>query len=96
MKIIAKFGRIVVVGNRGSIEINPRLTMIKESEILGMALWNAPPQEYKESIYSVAAFLKSGILHPKVGAVFPLSEAERAHEQILSNKAKGKMVLSIN
>jgi NADPH2:quinone reductase len=61
-----------------------------------MALWNVPPQEYKESLYSVAAFLKSGILHPKVGDVLPLSDAEKAHEQILSNKAKGKIVLTIN
>jgi NADPH:quinone reductase len=96
MKLIAQFGRIVVVGNRGSIEINPRLAMIKESDILGMALWNAPSQEYKESLYGVAAFLKSGILHPKVGDVFTLRDADKAHEQILSNKAKGKMILNIN
>ncbi|MBU8878350.1 NADPH:quinone reductase [Bacillus sp. FJAT-29790] len=96
MKIIAPFGRIVVVGNRGSIEINPRLMMIKESDILGMALWNAPPKEYNESLNGVAAFLQSGILHPNVGDELPLSDAEKAHAQILSKKAKGKMVLNID
>ncbi|OLS39946.1 NADPH:quinone reductase [Bacillus sp. MRMR6] len=95
LKIIAPFGRIVIVGNRGSIEVNPRLAMIKEADILGMALWNAPAHEYKESLEGVASFLKAGMLKPIVGDELPLSDAEKAHEQILSKKAKGKMVLSI-
>jgi NADPH:quinone reductase len=95
LKIIAPFGRIVIVGNRGSIEVTPRLAMIKEADILGMALWNAPPNEYHESLKGVAAFLKAGILKPIVGDEMPLSDAVKAHEQILSKKARGKMVLTI-
>jgi NADPH:quinone reductase len=95
LKIIAPFGRIVIVGNRGSIEVNPRLAMIKEADILGMALWNAPAHEYNASLEGVAAFLKAGILKPIVGDELPLSDAVKAHEQILSKKARGKMVLTI-
>jgi NADPH:quinone reductase len=95
LKIIAPFGRIVIVGNRGSIEVNPRLAMIKEADILGMALWNAPAHEYNESLEGVAAFLKASILKPIVGDELPLSDAEKALEQILSKKAKGKMILTI-
>lgn len=96
LKVIAPYGRIVVVGNRDSIEINPRLAMMKEADILGMALWNAKPCEYRESLYAVQAFLQSGTLHPEVGEELPLKDAARAHEQILSRKAKGKMILSID
>ena len=34
--MIAPFGKIVIIGNRGSIEINPRLAMQKECDILAM------------------------------------------------------------
>ncbi|RXT07166.1 NADPH:quinone reductase [Ammoniphilus sp. CFH 90114] len=96
LKIIAPYGRIVVVGNRGSLEINPRLAMMKEADILGLALWNALPHEYKESLHAVEAFLESGILHPEIGVELPLEDAAKAHEQIVSQKAQGKIVLAID
>src|SRR6202165_4083875 len=40
---IAMGGRIVVIGNRGSVEINPRAAMNKDAAILGMALFHASP-----------------------------------------------------
>lgn len=95
LKVIAPYGRIVVVGNRGSIEINPRLAMMKEADILGLALWNALPDEYQESLHAIEAFLESGILHPVIKGVLALEDAEKAHEQIIHNKAQGKIVLSI-
>ncbi|MFP3390189.1 NADPH:quinone reductase [Brevibacillus sp. SIMBA_040] len=95
LKVIAPYGRIVVVGNRGSIEINPRLAMMKEADILGLALWNALPDEYQECLHAIEAFLESGILHPVIGDVLALEDAEKAHEQIIHNKAQGKIVLSI-
>ncbi|MGG1663613.1 NADPH:quinone reductase [Brevibacillus sp. NRS-1366] len=96
LKVIAPYGRIVVVGNRGSLEINPRLAMMKEADILGLALWNALPDEYKESLHAVEAFLESGILHPEIGDVLALEDAGKAHEQLLNNKAHGKIILSID
>lgn len=96
LKIVAQYGRIVVVGNRGNIEINPRLAMIKEADILGLALWNVRPKEYNESLYAVEALLKSGLLKPKMGDVFNLEHAKLAHEQIMSKKSPGKIVLSID
>jgi hypothetical protein len=38
---LAMRGRIAVIGNRGSIEINPRLAMNKNAAILGVALFHA-------------------------------------------------------
>lgn len=96
LKIIAPYGRIVVVGNRGSIEINPRAAMMKEADILGLALWNALPDEYGESLHALEAFLQSGILHPEIGDILALEDAKKAHEQITNNKARGKIILSID
>jgi NADPH2:quinone reductase len=36
--LIARNGWIVVVGNRGTVDINPRLMMIKETSICGIIL----------------------------------------------------------
>ena len=90
-----KFGRIVIVGNRGSLDFNPRLAMGKEADILGMAVWNAPIDEYNESLIGIEAALKNGGLKPIVGKIFPLNEAQKAHVEIIEGKAKGKMVLKI-
>ncbi|WP_124067108.1 NADPH:quinone reductase [Clostridium sp. E02] len=95
LRVIAKYGRIVIVGNRGSLKFEPRLAMIKEADILGMALVNAPDHEYKESLYAIEGFLKSGILRPQIGTVFKLKDARDAHEQIISKNAMGKIILSI-
>jgi NADPH2:quinone reductase len=95
LKYINKYGRLVIIGNRGSLDFNPRLTMAKEADILGMAVWNAPAEEYQQSLAAVEAALKNGGLKPLVGTILPLEEAAKAQAQILTSKAKGKMVLKI-
>ncbi|MFF2449731.1 NADPH:quinone reductase [Neobacillus sp. NPDC058068] len=95
LQLVNKFGRVVVVGNRGSLDFNPRLIMAKEADVLGMAVWNAPLDEFNESLIAVEAALKNGGLQPFVGTILPLEEAANAHIQILSSNAKGKMVLEI-
>ncbi|MCM3569815.1 NADPH:quinone reductase [Neobacillus mesonae] len=95
LKMLNKYGRIVVIGNRGSLDFNPRLTMAKEADILGMAVWNAPMDEFNESLTAIEAALKNGGLQPFVGTILPLEEAAQAQIQILNSKAKGKMVLKI-
>ena len=47
--VLSKFGRIVVIGSRGSLEFDPRLTMGKEATIKGMSLFNASNQEFAEN-----------------------------------------------
>jgi len=38
LEMLAGHGRVVVVGNRGNVEINPRLMMRKESCVMGCML----------------------------------------------------------
>jgi NADPH2:quinone reductase len=95
LQYINKYGRVVIIGNRGSLDFNPRMTMAREADILGMAVWNAPEEEYQQSLAAVEAALKNGGLKPLVGTILPLEEAAKAQAEILTSKAKGKMVLKI-
>jgi len=91
--VVARFGRIVVIGNRGTIEINPRGTMGKDAAIFGLALWNAAPEEMASIHAAIGAGLANSTLRPVVGQELPLKEAVRAHEAVLKPGAYGKIVL---
>lgn len=92
---LARYGRVVVVGSRGSLEFTPRLTMAAEADVRGMALWNARPDEWVESLRAVAAALDSRVLRPTVGRELPLEQAAQAHREVLQPGARGKLVLTI-
>ena len=93
LDVVARLGRIVVVGNRGTIEINPRGTMTKDVTIAGFVLWNASPAE-KTSIHAaLEAGLGNRTLRPVVGQEIALKDAPRAHQAVLEPGAYGKIVL---
>jgi NADPH2:quinone reductase len=90
---LAQFGRVVVIGNRGTIEINPRDAMGRDASILGMTFFNTSEQE-RASIYAALfAGLENGTLRPVVGQEIPLAEAPRAHVAVMEPGAYGKIVL---
>ena len=91
--VVAKYGRVVVIGSRGTVEINPRLAMTRDATVLGMTLFNASPQEMASVHAALGAGLESGTLRPVVGREMPLAEAARAHEEVLKPGAHGKIVL---
>jgi NADPH2:quinone reductase len=91
--MLAKFGRIVVVGNRGRIEINPRDAMGRDATILGMTLFNASDPDLAEIHAAIVSGLARGTLNPVVNRELPLAEASAAHEAVLQPGALGKIVL---
>jgi len=94
LNVLAKKGRVAVIGNRGTIEINPRDAMMREADIRGVTLVNTSEQEYREMYAALAAGLENGTLKPVIGQKIPLAEARRAHEEIMKpSGAHGKMVL---
>jgi NADPH2:quinone reductase len=93
LKMIGARGRIVVIGNRGTIEISPRDAMAKDVSILGMMLLNITPDEAARLDAMLAAGLENGVMTPIVGREFPLDQASRAHEAVLEPGAYGKIVL---
>jgi NADPH2:quinone reductase len=94
--LLAKKGRVVVVGNRGTIEINPRDLMSREADVRGVLLFGTSEQEGREMHAALGAGLENGTLRPVIGQRIPLAEAARAHEQIMKSAgAMGKIVLVV-
>src|SRR6185369_11863022 len=91
--IVATGGRIVVIGSRGRIEIDPRSAMGKEASILGMTLFNASEKELASMHAAFGAGLANGTLRPIVSREIPLAEAARAHHEVIETSTLGKIVL---
>ena len=93
LKAIAFRGRIVIIGNRGTIDMSPRDAMAKDASIIGMMLLNITPEESRLIDSAIAVGLDSGTMKPVVGKELPLDKAAQAHEDILSPGSLGKIVL---
>lgn len=93
LKILAQNGRVVVIGSRGTIEIDPRDAMRRDAVILGMVLMNASEHEMYSMHAALGTGLENGTLRPIIGKEMPLSDASRAHHEIMETKAYGKIIL---
>lgn len=93
LTILAPRGRVVVIGSRGTVEINPRDAMARDASILGMVLLIAPEHEAMQIHRALVAGLENGTLRPVVGQEMPLAEAPRAHQAVMEPGAYGKIVL---
>jgi NADPH:quinone reductase len=90
---LSMFGRIVVVGNRGSLDFNPRVIMGKDATVYGMSLFNSPQSVRDEIHNAIFDGLSAGYLRPVVRESMPLEQAPAAHHDVIENKAFGKIVL---
>jgi len=93
LAVLGKNGRVMVIGNRGSIEINPREIMRREASITGVFLFNATPDDLLSIHAALEAGLANGTLRPVVNQQFALADAARAHAAVLQPGAAGKIVL---
>ena len=91
--MLAKYGRVVVIGNRGRIEIDPRAAMTRDLNILGMTLFNTSDEDRASIHAALVAGLENGTLKPVVGKEMPFADAALAHEAVLQPGAFGKIVL---
>jgi NADPH:quinone reductase len=94
LSLLTRNGRVVVVGNRGRVEIDPRQAMGRDAAILGMTLFNASESDLAEIHPALIAGLSNGTLNPVIGQEIPLADAPRAHAALMeSSGALGKIVL---
>jgi len=93
LPLLAENGRVVVIGSRGKVEIDPRDLMGRNGTILGMVILKASDQERKAIYAALAAGLENGTLNPVVGKIVPLSDASQAHHEVMESTAHGKIVL---
>ena len=93
LTILAPRGRVVVIGNRGRVEIDARETMSRDADIRGMVLPNTPADELASIHAALVAGLADGSLRPVIGRELALAEAPEAHRVVLEPGAFGKIVL---
>ena len=94
LKALKKNGRVVLVGNRGEVTINPRDLMRCEGSIRGMV---GPGSVEDRAVIdsAIQEGLEAGLLKPVVGHVFPLKEIAAAHDEVMSHSrgTRGKIVV---
>jgi NADPH2:quinone reductase len=93
LTILAKGGRVAIIGSRGRVEINPRDAMQRDVDLRGVVLPNTPPAEMASIHAALVAGLENGTLRPVIGKEFPLAEAAQAHRAVMEPGALGKIIL---
>jgi len=93
LQVLAPGGRVVVIGSRGPVEIDPRDAMSREAAVLGALVFKATPREYAGTHAALVAGLENGTLRPVIGRELSLAEASLAHQAVLEPGAYGKIVL---
>ena len=93
-KLLANNGRVIVIGSRGEVTINPRELMARRASIRAFTLWGITAAEEADIHAGLFAGLENGTLRPVVGKVLLLAEAARAHKEILEPGSAGKIVLA--
>jgi NADPH2:quinone reductase len=95
LTILAKGGRVVIIGSRGPVEVNPRDTMQRDADVRGMILPNTPPAQMASIHAALVAGLENETLRPVIGKEFPLPKAAEAHRTVMESGALGKIVLML-
>jgi NADPH2:quinone reductase len=94
--ILAKQGRVIVIGSRGKVEITPRDLMQADAEIRGLGGPNITEEDRRRIFAALQAGLKDKTLRPIVAQELPMTQAVRAHEEVMKpgGGAVGKIVLT--
>ena len=95
LSALAYGGRVLVIGNRGTVTINPREIMKRDAAILGMALANATPEEHRAIHAALYPSLTNGALKPVVAQKFSLDNLGDAHKAVLEPGAQGNIVITL-
>jgi len=93
LKLLAERGRVIVIGSRGDVTITPRDLMARRASVRGFTLWALNESEVTEIHAGIVTGLENGTLRPVVGKRIPLAEAARAHSEVITSRASGKIVL---
>ncbi|TMS34386.1 hypothetical protein L596_001994 [Steinernema carpocapsae] len=94
--LVARYGKICVIGSRGDIQINPRVLMQKESSIIGVMLFHNTRDDYDNMGNEISKLIKYGHIKPVVGKEFRLEEMPAAHHEVVNQTGTlGKIVVNI-
>ncbi|XP_064371684.1 quinone oxidoreductase-like protein 2 isoform X2 [Dromaius novaehollandiae] len=100
LQSLAWEGRIVVIGFAGGKipSIPANLLLLKNVSAMGM-YWSRYQKEnfpvFSSAISSALQYCQEGKIHPNIGAVFKLEEANEAFNHVLQRKSTGKVIISM-
>lgn len=95
LPLLNKGGRVVVIGSRGKVEINPRDLMSRDACIMGMALAQASPSELQGIHQALYEGAQQGFIQPIICKCFELNEITLAHQAVMASGSTGNIVVSI-
>src|SRR5919107_1874847 len=95
---LAPFGRLATFGmasRQAAQPIHSGALMSRSRAVIGFWLAHCfgRPDMLQPQMAELLAMVEAGTLTPIVGGTYPLSEAHRAHEDLLSRASQGKLVL---
>lgn len=93
LRLLSIGGRLVVIGSRGEIAINPREIMAREAVVTGVMILRNDAREQEKIFSAVCRGIAERKFTPVIGQEFPLARAGDAHRAISAPGAKGKIVL---
>jgi NADPH2:quinone reductase len=94
LKALALNGRVLIIGSRGRVEVDPRDAMRREAAVLGVYLYNMTQREKGSTLSALGAGLENRSLRPIVGKEMPLADAPRSHREVMQPGAFSKIVLA--
>jgi len=96
LKLLAQYGRVIVIGSRGDVTITPRDLMARRASVRAFTLWAVTEAEAADLHAAIYAGLDNGTLRPVVGSELPLKDAAQSHIDVMKpSGAHGKIVLII-
>jgi len=96
LQMLKEGARVMIVGCRGAVSINPRHLMAPEASIQGVALGSTAPAQWNEMGAAIVAGIEAGWVDPVINKEYNLEQAAQVHHDIIHSKgAKGKLVLKV-
>src|SRR5439155_20112924 len=86
-------GRMVVIGSRGTIAINPGGGMTMNAALIGVAIVHASPAQLAGIHAALVEGLGNGTLRPAIAQEIPLAQGPRAHEAVMAAGHRCQIVL---
>ncbi|HWS38307.1 MAG TPA: NADPH:quinone oxidoreductase family protein [Actinoplanes sp.] len=98
LEILGNFGRLVTFGNasrEGRPPVDPGALSNRNTAVMGF--WLRPaltvPGAYAEPLSELFQLTAAGVLKPMVHAAYPLEDARRAFEDLVTRRTTGKVTL---
>lgn len=95
-QVIADTGRVVVVGSRGTIEIDPRNLMGTEALVTAVNVGKMLKEDKKEALATILGLLGEEKIKPFIGKHFSLDEATAAHKYMMEASGNGRTIFLVD